>query len=594
MKSKKNIKTFIMILICCIWCTCFIGTISYESTFVAISILSVVCIYYALKREIKLRQSENVAYIILGIVTSLFFTLNDYSLFINSNHFNMIKGGIAFTLGSIIISCIYIVVAVMLSEGKFRRFFINENTNVKRVPLLISAFLFPVIVDSIYLWGCCYPGWINMDSKLQIEEMMTGIYENHHPYWHTKTMEMIIKPIFLSTGDGNLAVSMFCLFQIIIMALSFTYIISTLYHIGIKRNLLYMIIIVKTLMPYNIGMSCALEKDTLWSVVVAIYFVSLYRILLFGDEKKKTAVVLAIIGLIGMCLYRTNGIIVIGVSLIGLIISEIKHKIGIRRIIIILGIVFVCSFCLNRFYIEHKGIEQPDIVEALSIPLQQIARTIDDQKELPKQEESFLSNIIDVERISEIYDSSSSDNIKNEIREHGNQQYISDNKWEFVRVWILIGVKYPFNYLKGWIDETRGYWCPSFYYSVWDSGVSDRVDLSQYNIRNVERNKYVLSIWNKWNTIISCNEIYFIEIILACGLRFWVLVFLLIWAIKNGRLGAVLFTIPLAIIATLLVASPTCHTFRYVYAIFYIWPICILGLFYPQSKSDISVSGRKL
>ena len=593
MKTNKTVKIVIMIFICIIWCTCFMGTISFESTFAAISLLSVVCVYYAEKSEIRLCRFENLAYILLGVVTSVFFTLNDYSLFVNSKHLNMIKGGIAFICGSIIISCIYAVMGELLSDEKIRAIFIDEKSNVKRSPMLICAFFLPVIVDSVYLWGCCYPGWINMDLRLQIEEMMTGIYENHHPYWHTKTMEMIIKPIFRISGDGNLAVSMFCIFQIVVMSLCFTYLISTLQYVGVRRNILYLVIIVNALMPYNIGMSCALEKDTLWSVAVGVYFVSLYRVLFLKDSKKKLDVALAVIGLMGVCLYRTNGIIVIGVSLVCLIVREIKHKNGFSRIIIILVTFFLSSLCLNNLYIEYKGIEQPDIVEALSIPLQQIARTIDDQKELSEQEVDFISKIIDYERIDEIYDSASSDNIKNEIREHGNQQYISDHKLEFIKVWISVGIKYPFNYLKGWIDETRGYWCPSFYYSVWDSGVSERVDLSQYNIRNVERNRYILSAWNKWNAFISHNEYFFTEIILACGLRFWLLVFLLIWAIKNRRPETVLYIIPITIIATLMVASPTCHTFRYVYAVFYIWPICIYGLFNPVTGETKSVLESK-
>ena len=593
MKTNKTVKTVIMIFICIIWCTCFMGTISFESTFAAISLLSVVCVYYSEKSEIRLCCFENLAYILLGVVTSVFFTLNDYSLFVNSKHLNMIKGGIAFICGSIIISCIYAVMGELLSDGKIRAIFIDEKSNVKRLPMLICAFFLPVIVDSVYLWGCCYPGWINMDSRLQIEEMMTGIYENHHPYWHTKTMEMIIKPIFRISGDGNLAVSMFCIFQIVVMSLCFTYLISTLQHVGVRRNILYLVIMVNALMPYNIGMSCALEKDTLWSVAVGIYFVSLYRVLFLTDSKKKLDVALAVIGLMGVCLYRTNGIIVVGVSLVCLIVREIKHKNGFGRIIIILVTFFLSSLCLNNLYIEYKGIEQPDIVEALSIPLQQIARTIDDQKELSEQEVDFISKIIDYERIDEIYDSASSDNIKNEIREHGNQQYISDHKLEFIKIWISLGIKYPFNYLKGWIDETRGYWCPSFYYSVWDSGVSERVDLSQYNIRNVERNRYILTAWNKWNAFISHNEYFFTEIILACGLRFWLLVFLLIWAIKNRRPETVLYIIPITIIATLMVASPTCHTFRYVYAVFYIWPICIYGLFNPLTGETRSVLESK-
>ena len=120
MKINKTVKIVIMIFICIIWCTCFMGTISFESTFAAISLLSVVCVYYAEKSEIRLCRFENLAYILLGVVTSVFFTLNDYSLFVNSKHLNMIKGGIAFICGSIIISCIYAVMGELLSDGKIR------------------------------------------------------------------------------------------------------------------------------------------------------------------------------------------------------------------------------------------------------------------------------------------------------------------------------------------------------------------------------------------------------------------------------------------------------------------------------------------
>lgn len=579
----------------------YIGTISYESTFVVFSILAALSFRYIQKYNVTVVKYVAKRLLILSAVISFFFVVADYSIFVTGYAFDLFKGLLAFCCGTVVLYLNFCVFDQLMGYNKLRNLSTDEK-NKKRG--IIAAFFAPFIFDMIYLYACAYPGWVNNDTFSQILQMTKKSYTNHHPFWHTKFLEMIIMPVYKMTGDGNKAISTVCIVQIIILSLVFMYMVKTLYDINVKNKWIIVTIVAYTLLPYNAGMSCGLIKDTMFAAFVSLMVTAMYRVINDlgstsankrsnndtagtdnGESVSKMRVsadeILLIIGTLGSCLFRTNGMIAVAITVAVSWVLLYKYK---RRMLIIITAAFAFAFCLNKGYMAAKNIAQPDTVESLSIPLQQIARTSFDEKDIPDKDREYLDNVIDYDRLGEVYYNIVSDSVKDEIRYNGNQDYLKEHKAEFFKVWIDIGIHHPFNYLKGWVDQTRGYWGPSYYFSISERKITENLDPSILNTSNVEHNNFFNTLFELWEKLILTNIVPSFEVIFSVGIRVWLIVFTLVFTRIYNKMNSAVCVMPLAIAFTLAIASPMCVEFRYAYAIFTAFPMVIFGGLFSVAK----------
>lgn len=571
-----------MLVINTIWCLSLIGTSAYESTFVFVSVLSFALYTNELYKNKDHSGTNKTSFYILGAICSLSVVLADYHLFINGTLISIARGGASFICGFVVLSNLFIQLSKILDESTNANKHISREKVFERKSLLIVgiiAFCIPTAICVAYLYLCCYPGWLNTDTADQIGQMLSGVYRNHHPFWHTKLMEVFVKP-FISLNKGNTGVVLFCLFQIICMSLVWAYIAITALQIGISKRIIYIVTVIHALMPYHIGMSCGLVKDSFFGIMIALLTSALFRLTVgIGDFRYLDSILLAI-ATIGSCLFRTNGMLAVAVMIV-CAWTLISKKSYVRRVIIVMSVAFVFSLILNNAFLKIIDVPQPDVVESLSIPLQQIARTSYDKKAITDEQKRVIDNFVGYERLAEVYNKDCSDNVKNEIRNNGNQKYIMDNKLLFVKTWLAIGARYPFNYMKAWVDETYGYWCMSASYGCWGRGITDRVDFGGWGIYNSPKSQAAIDVWNIYESVFTENRIWGAEILLSVGMRFWLLVYMFVWCItKKNNTGATIIVLPIAIVITLLIATPVCNTFRYAYAVFTVYPVAIIALLY--------------
>ena len=63
-----------------------------------------------------------------------------------------------------------------------------------------------------------------------------------------------------------------------------------------------------------------------------------------------------------------------------------------------------------------------------------------------------------MEQVGEYYNPWFFDIVKNFIREAGDQQVIADNKWEYFKLWLRVGLRNPLQYMVAEVRQTCGYW----------------------------------------------------------------------------------------------------------------------------------------
>ena len=90
-------------------------------------------------------------------------------------------------------------------------------------------------------------------------------------------------------------------------------------------------------------------------------------------------------------------------------------------------------------------VEKGAVGEMLSVPIQQIARTVKDNYEAIDEETiEKINKYFMVENVWEDYNPILSDPVKYNF----NNEYFSENKSEFISIWLKLFVKYPKDYIE--------------------------------------------------------------------------------------------------------------------------------------------------
>lgn len=439
--------------------------------------------------------------------------------------------------------------------------------------------------DGLILFGAQYPGELSVDSISQMTQLLTHTYSNHHPYYHTQIIHAVVSLGLWLFGDINKAVAMYSLFSIVVMISCFMYAVKTVYEATNNTKLSLMVYLYYLLMPFHIIYSITMWKDVFFGAAVAGFAVACYRCLKLIGNSKINYIVLFITA-VGMCLLRSNGWLAFFLSAIVFALLFGKKQ---KRLLVLFAVVLLSTYVLKHPVLKMLQVSQPDTIEALSIPVQQIARVIADGRELTEEQSRVLGSVVDLEKVPEEYDSGLSDPIKGLVREKADQDYLKEHAADLVKVYLQLGVKYPLEYIKAWIDQTRGYWNGGYSYWRWSGNV-------QENTLGIQR---TMKIWQintmLWGYLGAWESSPLLQIFLSIGLYVWCLLIASFRTLIRKNSEALFVTIPfLAVILTLLVATPVYAEFRYAYAVFCGFPFVLSVAFIEKVDTDVDACKKHL
>ena len=342
----------------------------------------------------------------------------------------------------------------------------------------------------------------------------------------------------------------------------------TVYEAGAPGIIMAMTAAFYAFLPYHILYSITMWKDILFAGSVALFICAMYRILKGIDSKIVNTITLTAGGL-GCCLLRSNGMAAFVFTFLVFLIFLWKEK---KKVLFLLLFVIAASYVLKHPVLEKRGVIQPDTVEFLSIPVQQVARVIVEGEELEEDERELIGQIMEIEAVKEKYTAYISDPIKNLIRDT-NPDYLDAHKQEYLMLWIRLGLKHPALYVKAWIDQTRGFWNGGYRNYV----VKPIVEENEYGIYMTDQKNIVARAMTKWVYVFFNHPAF--EVFRSIGLHVWGLILCVIVLLIRKRKEALLFVLPIAIILTLFISTPVYAEFRYSYAIFTPIPLLLYAAF---------------
>lgn len=421
-----------------------------------------------------------------------------------------------------------------------------------------------VVLNLVHLFLVEYPGNATEDTFTQISEMISGVYSNFNTFWHTMILRSVLTVGYGLFSDVNAAIAVFCFLQMILLAAVFTYCLMTVHALGAPRWLLIGAYIVYLIMPYNMALSITIWKDVLFAAATLGLLSSWIRIL--KNIGKSSVLNYIIFGLFSLLYFlsRTNGWMIYLVTFLIVIIPLRKNK----KFLLTMGSLAVLGWILLNPMLSFLGVSDSDVVESLSIPIQQVSRVIADGCELTPEEESLLSKVADLEDIPDLYTSWLSDPMKEEIRSH-DPAYFANHFDEFRSLWLRLGLRYPWEYVKAWVDQTKGYWNAGYDYFLY----SETITVNPYGVEKTGGGNPIASLFRLYFGL--SRHVIFFEPLHSIGLHVWIVVLCFILSIQHRRPESCLCVPLLLLVVGLCCGTPVFSCFRYVYPLFVSFPLIL-------------------
>lgn len=436
---------------------------------------------------------------------------------------------------------------------------------IRRLPLY--CFLFCLLCWLPYFLYQ-YPGIMTPDSINQLEQVLGLIgYSNHHPFVHTMIFSLFYHIGFAISSDMVISVSFYTFFQMCFLAFGVCYLIRTLELFHIRKEILILITLFYALVPYNAVFSVTVWKDIPFASVVMLFGCSMLRMIRKAGVPE--LLVFAVSGVM-ICLLRSNGWYGFLFCLPFLLINYRKKA----KVMFPVIISIVCAAVIVKYPVMNAlHVTQPDLIESLSIPTQQIAAVLCNHREVSGEQRELINHVIDTTHIEKLYNPAFADNMKELVRA-GDQEYLAEHKGEYLKLWISLGMAYPADYLKAYIDQTYGYWYPDSFYpvaegegvSATDLGVSHTPLIGGPVVIKVKEISLKLgSMLPVYGLLWSMGVVFYV-LLLSMGSVF----------VRGEKEKLICFAPSLALYLTVMVATPVATDFRYVYFMVFALPLYLM------------------
>ncbi len=534
-------------------------TDTYYSVYLLCGLAGMLCMWEQFRNPRECPQGHKKWLLGFSALFSLAVVLGNYELFEPLSVLENLLDWVLCLAGGV---CVGYPIVLWMDTRIPRQTRISRREHPGRV--FWGTFLAVAAVDLAYLFFARYPGVLTTDSLTTLQQLLGDeAYNNMMPFWHTMTVKVFVELGLLIFGDINAAVALFHCAQILFLAACFGYAVKTMYEIGLPRWALMAVFLLFAVQPYNIAYSVTLWKDIPFAGAVLLFITALYRILKSVGSRNYGPLIL---GAAGMSLWRTNGLLAFGVTF--LVLALLLRKSQPRLLKVMLGILVACWFLMYPF-LTLLGIGQTHFVEVLSIPLQQIARVITQGRTLTPEQTDLLGQILILDRVAQVYDPLTVDPIKYEAFRYDGQEYFLNHLWEYGKLYLQLGLTYPADYLKAWIDETKGYWNGGYFYWIYTQGIHENV----YGLVASYGSNPIANLYAALFRYVEKLEI--LQPFTSIGLQVWAIVSCtLVNALKKRR--ELLLGIPLVVLAAgLWIGTPVYAEFRYAYPFFLAAPFLI-------------------
>ncbi len=428
-----------------------------------------------------------------------------------------------------------------------------------RIEKTNKTFFKPNIKFFLIIWGiilvcwlptflAAYPGVYNYDAPWQIGQIfdhtevdlsrIAGVSTNgqlnaHHPILHTLYLYGTIMLGNIIFGSYSAGLAIYSITQLLMLSAAFSYACYYLTKLKAPVVITLLSIIYYALVPIHAIFSVSATKDVLFAAVVLLVVLFVLD-MVKNQEKFYHSIFLMIRFVVAICLMmflRNNGFYMLLLLIPFFIWFSKKHWI---KAVIICVICVAANFLYTGPLYNAANVQKGDAREALSIPLQQVARAVrDNGDELTEEELSAVYELFDLDDVGQAYNPRTADLVKNYF---DTEQFKSD-LGKYMSLYFSIGFKAPQAYVDAFLSNNIGSWYPDMNYPdplayhpyiAWDNYQwSDYFDTEENGFLWIERQSLFPALdkaYSSFTANASHQKIPMISMLFSPGFGFWCLI----------------------------------------------------------------------
>lgn len=440
-----------------------------------------------------------------------------------------------------------------------------------------------------------YPSVFAYDAEGQLYQVIAGDYSTHHPLLHTLFLGAFFR-LGGALGSYQAGMAAHSVVQMLLMALAFGRALSWLYERKTPRSIRIILFAFYGLFPANSILALSTTKDVLFSALVLLCTLQLYRLTAdcenaaAGAGDRTVFVCLAVL----MLLLRNNAVYAFALS-VPILYAALRWEktdhvsrgkdggragaaTGRKWLLTAVAVLLfygICAFSLKAAVRAESGSPR----EMLSVPLQQMARvrvTAEEQIDPAMRQE--LDQYISSEWVFAAYHPHLADPVK-------NRAVIHDNPAGLIKTWVRLGLRFPAVYVDAFLDNSLGLWY------LWDTshaevyGIGTESGFGYLSTDNrpmpagceIVEKSFLPGLRAVLERIVSDNayqKVPFIRLLFAPALYWWLLWFYLTAALYRRETGEALPAVFLTAYYLTLLLSPTVIV-RYLYPLMVTVPVIL-------------------
>ncbi len=303
------------------------------------------------------------------------------------------------------------------------------------------------------------PGGVNVDALFSIRQALyagTSLgWDNHHPVVYALFLRvwLSIGALFHSVTAGVLIAT--CV-QFVIMAAACAYTVVWLAKRGVPTVFLVLATVFFAFVPAFPVFAVSLSNDAIFAALVLLYSLHLLDVIASEGALLSARRGLATFAALSLAIIfcRNNGVLVVlaaGVALACVYGPRLKP--AYVAVAVILAFTLIVQGPVYSLF--HVG---KPLVEALGVPIQQLAYVVVTGGDLTQQDRSFLTHLMPMDRWRVDYAPCSVDAIKGDNA--FDKSYLTKHTAQFATTWLSALVRNPGSFVNAYLLETFGYWKP--------------------------------------------------------------------------------------------------------------------------------------
>lgn len=436
-----------------------------------------------------------------------------------------------------------------------------------------------------------YPGGIGKDDfeSVQMCEGMIPL-TNHHPVAFTGIIKFFLtiiptrrqpevwSDIVIIDRTAPFAVMTFV--QMVICAIVYALIIKWLRHRGMSKTIGMCIAFAFALHPIVAMYSIYITKDVPFSWIIILLVLFLYDLIKKEKPTWKDYTTLGVLSFLAIIL-RNNGTLVI-------VVLAVVMAVCIRKNAKWLILTFAIVLALNGLYKgpvwNALGVEKQSFVESASIPLSQIAYTIQQDGVIDDEDRAYLESIMPFDKVKADYLPGYTDSYK--FAEDFNTQIVDDNPAKLMKVWWHMLPDNFGKYVEVYLMQTSGYWCYGVSNTVATAGTQD----NNLAIRGLDHINNVFGVSIEpllAELVLVARKLPLLCMLSQMAIEFLAVIMVLCNYIRRKEKIKIIAIVPLIVLwISVMIASPAHCLFRYMCPVFFLWPILIWEFFVKEKVKE--------